>query len=69
MSHTFDGKHTRFHYNSDLSGEVEIVKKDSTPRRRLHVHGEDLLAFVAEYVRGKAISRIEDMSVEELLDR
>ncbi len=68
MSHTFEGpsKKTRFHYNSDLSGDVSIHVDDENGLRALNVPGEDLLAFVADYVRGRKISALEDAEWHEV---
>ena len=57
---------TIINYNSDLSGQVRIVSAYDTGKE-LEVSGEDLLEFVAEYVRNKKIASIEQMDTEELL--
>lgn len=62
--HTLNApKGTRFHYNSDLSGNVIVM----TPEGEFHVPGDDLLAFVADYVREERIARLEQASAAELL--
>lgn len=44
MSHTYNGsKGTRFHYNSDLSGKILIVKK---PQGEMLIPIEDLVDFI-----------------------
>lgn len=48
---------TTFHYNSDLSGDVKISRRDGG---ELDVPGEALIAFIANYVQREKISQIED---------
>ena len=55
---------TRFHYNSDLSGEI-IVAVYGYAEVRIPSH--DLLAFVAEWIRMQRISLLEDASPAEIL--
>lgn len=57
--HTFETPNTTFHFNSDMSGEVELVRPDG---RRLKVPGCDLLSFVAEIVRRDRVSQLEVLS-------
>lgn len=63
--HTFHGKKTRIHYNSDMSGNIIIQHKDY--ELELSVLGEDILDFVAEYVRSQKISKLEQMDSKKLL--
>ena len=70
FTHTDDfGIKTTFHYNSDLSGNVEIVPHvhndagivgQRVDASYLSVPGEALLAFVAEHVRRERIAFLED---------
>lgn len=53
---------TNFHYNSDMSGSVII----QTGEGELEVSGSDLMEFVLDRLRDEKISRLEDMSTEEL---
>lgn len=63
--HTFTSNKTIFHYNSDMSGDVVIL----TPEKiEFRVDGRSILEFVAEYVRGQRIRRIENQEVDELLE-
>ncbi len=55
---------TVFNYNSDLSGDVDIRREG---KFEVSVPGTHLLAFVAEYVRGRAVAELEDMPAYELL--
>lgn len=59
------GFHT-FHYNSDLSGKVTIVRTHNGDER-IEVNGSELIAFVAELVRRKKISNIESQDIDSLL--
>lgn len=65
MSHTFHGIYATFHHNSDLSGEVRIFC--DTTGNAVDVDMDDLLDFVAEIVRKKKISELEQASTERLL--
>ena len=56
----------RIHYNGDYSGDVILTKKESNDE--ITTSFENLLAFVAMYVREKKISQIEQMTDEQLLD-
>ena len=56
---------TIFNYNSDLSGDVILINKDT--KAEFVVPGKDILDFVANYVRDKKIATIEDMNTEEIL--
>ncbi len=63
-------QHTAFerfviHHNSDLSGECIIV--DTQDERELRVPGALLLAFVADFVAGERIARIEQATPGEIL--
>lgn len=55
--HTFESGDARLHYNSDLSGDVEIVDKDGN---RVSVPGYFILHFVANYVKEKQIEELEN---------
>ena len=59
------GSKTIFNYNSDLSGDVILINKDT--KAEFVVPGKDILEFVANYVRDKNIATIEDMNTEEIL--
>lgn len=63
--HTFNGKKTRIHYNSDMSENIIIQHKDY--ELELSVLGEDILDFVTEYVRSQKISKLEQMDSKEIL--
>jgi hypothetical protein len=47
---------TTFHYNSDLSGDVKISRRDGG---ELDVPGEALIEFIANYVRNERIGQLE----------
>ncbi len=64
--HTFEGKSCRIHYNSDMSGEVHICDKNSD--KELVIDAQDILDFVADYVRSQRIGTLEQMSTENILD-
>ena len=76
-----DGNETIFHFNSDLSGDVTIVRRqrptDETTNEEMRVindasveiqvPGEHLLQFVAAHVVSERISELEDMDWREAL--
>ncbi len=64
MSHTYQARKTAFVYNSDLSGDVEIVTRGG---QRLSVLGDDLLAFVSNHVKNLRIAELEDMEPLDVL--
>lgn len=64
--HTFEGKSCRIHHNSDMSGEVHICDKNSN--KELVVEAQDILDFVADYIRSKRIGKLEQMSTENILN-
>jgi hypothetical protein len=49
-----------------MSGYVTIVNRDT--QERMEVPGEEILDFVAHYVRLRRISKIEQMTLEQLLE-
>ncbi len=64
--HFFEANNgTKFNYSSDMSGDINIISKDQTS----HVNGNDILQFVAEYLRRKEISKLEDMCWQEILGK
>ena len=63
--HTFEGKSCRIHHYSDMSGEVHICDKKSD--KELVVDAQDILDFVADYIRAKRIGMLEQMSTENIL--
>lgn len=78
--HTFNGKNgTTIHHNGDLSGEVIITRRSGRKDYRgellpeitfddnVRLDGEDLIEFVADYVRMQKITKLEEMSTEDVL--
>lgn len=63
--HSFHGKTCTIHFDADMSGDVCIV--DLKNNTEVRVSGNDILDFVAEYVRGEKISQLEQMSSKEVL--
>ena len=62
---TFHGKEITIHYNSDMSGNCQII--DRKTNTEIAVPCEDLIDFVAEYVRHQKIGKLEQMDSKELL--
>lgn len=63
--HTFEGKSCRIHHNSDMSGEVYICDKNSDDE--LKVEAQDILDFVANYIRAERIEKLEQMNADSIL--
>jgi len=63
--HTFEGNKTRIHYNSDMSGDCIIFNKED--KQEIRVSCEDILDFVANYVRIQKISKLEQMETKDVL--
>ena len=53
----------RFHYNSDLSGDVTIGKGEKT----FTIPANALLQFVANFIRDEKIARIESAGDMQIL--
>ena len=73
----FEGKTCVINYHSDLSGNIIISPKIDIEYEVLdkggednsfEVSGEDILDFVAEYVRSKRISELEQMDTQGILN-
>ena len=63
--HTFNGKKSAIHFNSDMSGECIIFNKET--EQEVKVPCEDILEFVADYVRSQKISKLEQMETKDIL--
>ena len=63
MHVTTTGKGTVFVHNGDFSGDVTVNSGASS----LVVPNEDILEFVAEYIRLKRIAQLESMPWQRLL--
>lgn len=60
---TFIGETCVINYNSDMSGLINI----QTPTSRLDISGDDVLDFIAEFVRSEKISQLENAETKEIL--
>ena len=66
MSHTFEGQKTRFHFNSDFSGDVTIMSGD----KEIDVLALDVVDFVIEeFVKSTLITILEDVDLRKLLEK
>lgn len=61
--HTFTGNTCKIHYNSDMSGELIIASGNA----EMTIDAQDILNFIAEYVRSQKIRGLEQMSSIEVL--
>lgn len=68
---SFHGKSCNIHYNSDLSGEIEIIRtvkgKKATAKMMLKIEGDDLKEFMRQWIELQKISAIEDAPLEKLI--
>lgn len=63
--HTFRGKSCKIFFNADMSGNINIIE-DLTDEQ-IVVEADDILEFVAEYIRSKQISEIEQRDWKEFI--
>lgn len=66
MAHTFttDGESV-FAYNGDFSGDVIIANKAG---EQIKIPMSELLGFLRQYVESKKVEKIEQASLDELLN-
>ena len=64
--HTREIGNTRFIFNGDLSGNVEIVHINTG--KRFEVNGKHLIEFIGEFAKNRKISKLEGMTGVEFLD-
>lgn len=55
-----------FRYNSGLDGNVQIRRSGEEQSEVFEVSGVELLRFVAEWIRKKKISELEDASAAKI---
>ena len=65
--HTFEGKSVKIQHNGGFDGKAIIVQKTDQGVKTVEANCEDLIAFVAEYVRQEKISRLENAAAGEIL--
>lgn len=58
-----------FLYNSDLSGEVHIVKQHDSGEQEMFIPGWMLLEFVGNHINSELISKVEEWSGRETLGK
>lgn len=63
--HSFNGNKTTVHYNSDMSGDCVIFNKET--EQEVEVPCEDILEFIADYVRSQKIGKLEQMDSKKIL--
>lgn len=64
--HSFHGKSVNIHYDLDISSsECVIVNKESG--EGIRVSGSDILDFVADYIKCKKISELENADTMKIL--
>ncbi len=49
-----------------MSGEIRICDKNSD--KELKINSQDILDFVANYIKDQKISKLEDMTTEEIFN-
>jgi folate-binding Fe-S cluster repair protein YgfZ len=66
MSHTANMSNgTIIHYNSDLSGDFDIINKNGD---RIEVDGNDIVEFVSNQLKDKILSDIGDIDIFKVLE-
>jgi len=63
--HTFAGKTCVIHHNSDMSGSIDIIQRDTN--EAVKISGEDILEFVADFIRSEKISKLEQSNWKDIL--
>ena len=62
---TFNGKSVKVFHNSDYSGDCLIINKETN--KEMNILTDDLIDFIAEYVKKQKIKDIEYMTSMEIL--
>ncbi|MBI2108676.1 MAG: hypothetical protein HYT93_00645 [Parcubacteria group bacterium] len=64
--HTRDTSRFTFHFNSDFSGNIVCINKETGAE--MQIPAEEILQLVAyHYLAAKKIEKLEQASIEELL--
>ena len=63
--HTFTGNKAVIHYNADMSGDCNIINRDTG--QIVSVPCDDILSFVAEFIRSEKIGKIEAQDFKDIL--
>jgi len=63
--HTFKGKSCTIHFNSDMSGELEIYIPET--KVRIGVQADDILEFVMEHIKSQKIAEMESMGWKDFM--
>lgn len=63
--HTFTGNKILIHYNSDMSGDCFILDKKT--KQKMEIPCEDILDFVADFIRNQRIDKLEQMETKDIL--
>lgn len=58
-----------YSHNGDFSGSILVNREDLAidGHDRVAIPADDVIALAAEYLRRRAVTRIEEMSVEEIM--
>ena len=65
--HSFSGKTVTIFHNGDYSGDFILLEKNSN--NEIKIDGEDLFNFLAGYIRTEKIREIENMNLNELIQK
>lgn len=57
---TWKGEDCVIHYNTDLSGDIQICPNDKD-KNIISIPGSDILAFVADYVKDRRMEKLEEL--------
>lgn len=63
--HSFHGESCTILHNSDMSGDITIINKET--KEEISIKGQDILNLVGGYIIDKIVSKLEDIDIEEIL--
>ena len=63
--HSFHGESCTILHNSDMSGDIRIINKET--KEEINIKGQDILNLVGRYIIDKMVSKLEDIDIEEML--
>ncbi len=65
--HTFDGETIKIHHDYDIKGgNCIIIEKESG--NEIRCNGDDLLDFIALYIKNKKISKLEMANTDDIFN-
>ena len=62
---SFHGESCTILHNSDMSGDITIINKET--KEEINIKGQDILNLVGRYIIDKMVSKLEDIDIEKIL--